>query len=843
VSWSVATTLLAAVLGLLALSGRRDGSGAGPRRRSALLALRACVVVAAAVLASGAVGQRAAVKGARVVILRQSEAAGERARAGAAVLEEADRLGAAPGAVPHALATLPARDGGGADVESGLRASLARMDAGADNRILVLADGEEGAGRALDAVPDILAAGARVYAVDLSRLPAPEVRLLSLRAPRRALPGVPFEVRASLAWSGAASLALDLALERDGAPAAVERLELDGDGRREVVFTQQVGASPETVFRASLAGGRVPAGGGPRALSAAVETERLPPVTYLTREPAEAAGLVRLLATASVPVRVLSPEAWAPPAGGEGGVIVVDNLSAADLGTGLMARIEERVRRDGDGLLAIGGTGGLGLGRIRDTPLEAALPAAMGAPAGASGQRLGLVIVLDASMSMFFRGRGEGVIHAGGKPRKFDVARLAIIEIMKALRPGDELGVIESRDRLFWLQPLGPLADAPGVEAKLMALRPYGGGINFYSSVREAGLALEHAKLPVRLIMVVCDANDVDQRRVEQEGDSADLVRRLAAQGMALSVFAVGYPSDKDVPFLRGMTALGNGEFYLVTNLESLPRYMRTEYAKGAGDFLRAEVFQPLVRDYDPLLNGVRLAALPPVAAVNLTTAKRGATEVLVSPFGAPLLAHWRYGRGRAAVFAADSGAAWARGWVQWPDAARFWQQLLLALRPRPERQTEAARAASNPARGRLELLVPAPDGLAPERGYARALLEGLGEPRPLALLRTGVETYEAALPAGAGAGTPLRVRIPQGEAGPAFEATVEEPQASGEGRALRGGRMLEELAAATGGAVVRSASPAFAAPRAAARRRPDVVLILLAAGILAVFGELVLRR
>lgn len=58
--------------------------------------------------------------------------------------------------------------------------------------------------------------------------------------------------------------------------------------------------------------------------------------------------------------------------------------------------------------------------------------------------------------------------------------------------------------------------------------------------------------------------------------------------------------------------------------------------------------------------------ALPPLAGLNLTRAKPGATVLLEHPFqtvdgkGAPVLALWEYGRGRSMALTTDSSWAWA---------------------------------------------------------------------------------------------------------------------------------------------------------------------------------------
>ena len=61
----------------------------------------------------------------------------------------------------------------------------------------------------------------------------------------------------------------------------------------------------------------------------------------------------------------------------------------------------------------------------------------------------------------------------------------------------------------------------------------------------------------------------------------------------------------KDVAFLRRMAQLGRGDFYLVANALSLPRYFRSEYQRKTGERIREGAFTPLVRSLSPVLRGL----------------------------------------------------------------------------------------------------------------------------------------------------------------------------------------------------------------------------------------------
>src|SRR5262249_13185106 len=62
------------------------------------------------------------------------------------------------------------------------------------------------------------------------------------------------------------------------------------------------------------------------------------------------------------------------------------------------------------------------------------------------------------------------------------------------------------------------------------------------------------------------------------------------------------------------------------------------------------------------------------------TTPKPAANLILASDTGDPLLAKWRYGLGRTAAFTSETKPRWAEDWIQWPNFAKFWSQLVRSV-------------------------------------------------------------------------------------------------------------------------------------------------------------------
>ncbi|MBI4914270.1 MAG: VWA domain-containing protein, partial [Acidobacteria bacterium] len=558
-------------------------------------------------------------------------------------------------------------------------------------------------------------------------------------------------------------------------------------------------------------------------------------VEYVAGSPEEAAPLPAILRRAGMRVAALDPDGWLRAAGTRPGVIVLDDVPVEALGEEGMARLEQRVRA-GAGLLVVGGVRGFGSGEYRGTQLERILPATAGPPPGGPDADVGLAIVLDASLSMFFRGRGAS--DASGSPRKIEVARLAVLEVVRALRPNDRIGLLASNDRLTWIRRPALLDDREAFEARVASLGVIGGGINFYSSIREAAESLREQPTRLRHVMVVADADDVDQLEILDEGRSEELVRTMAGEGVTLSIFAIGYPSDKDVLFLKRMTSLGRGDFYLVPDLGNLPRFFRAEYQRRTGEWFREGEFVPLVRDFNPLLRGLDPAALPAFGGLSLVAAKTGAEEILIDPAGAPVLALWGYGRGRAAVFSPDSGGRWAAGWAGWGEAERFWSQTLQALAAAPEPPAVELRAEADRRGGFARFTLRGGSGAALPAGPASVSFEG-GAPQPL--LRRGVERFEAPLPPAEREPAAFTVAGPWAPAGAA--ALLASPVDDAGREAVQARAALDALVAGSGGAWLDRAGDLERHVGSPPARRFDPVFWLLLGALTALAGEILLRE
>jgi hypothetical protein len=89
---------------------------------------------------------------------------------------------------------------------------------------------------------------------------------------------------------------------------------------------------------------------------------------------------------------------------------------------------------------------------------------------------------------------------------------------------------------------------------------------------------------------------------------------------------------------------------------------------------------QPIAINDDVALAEIDTDELPLLTGYVATTPKSDANVILVSDSGDPLLANWRYGLGRTVAFTSETKPRWAEDWLQWPDFAKLWSQLVRSV-------------------------------------------------------------------------------------------------------------------------------------------------------------------
>jgi len=567
----------------------------------------------------------------------------------------------------------------GTDI-AGALAAAGRAGAGGSPPagVLVVTDGIQTApGDPVRAAAALAAAGVPVHVYCPE--PSAEDPLLSvesLDAPARVRPGAGFAVEARIRWNGA-RLPGDEAGRR---PVRAARVRVGGETLGEVSVALPSGGGSAAIrfvvpgaVAASAAGDAV-RGPFPGVVEVTVELDEglagdpIPEddrisATVLVeagsgevllvsgrRDAAREAAFASALTSLGVPVRTLSPADLPGRVAGYAGVgvLILDDVPFAALGSPRAEALGAAVERLGVGLLALGGPSSFGPGGYAGTALDRALPLES-APESRSGERLALVIAVDRSGSMAEPAR------PGGGRRKLAAAADALVPLPRSL-PGDRLAVLafaRAPEPLLALSPLPPDED---LRRALLGLRAEGETDIFPALLDALRVAAEAPDVERRHVLLVSDG------RSDATPDRAAALARFRAArarhpGVTVSVVAVGLDADADL--LREVAAMGGGRYEAVeAGSEALAAAFARELDPRRLDLFvegpfGVEVGEPLAG-----LEGRLPHPLPEARAMDRTAPRAGARVHLGVPAVGPLLATGGHGLGRTGALAARAGPA-----------------------------------------------------------------------------------------------------------------------------------------------------------------------------------------
>ncbi|MBI2868221.1 MAG: VWA domain-containing protein [Chloroflexi bacterium] len=670
----------------------------------------------------------------------------------------------------------------------GLRLARALLPQDARKRIVLLSDGRQNLGDAVEQARFLRAQGVQVDVVPLEGPAGPEVLAASVKVPSSARIGEKVSVEVEVRSTQAADAVLRLYV--DGAMVASREVALEAGQKRFAfdVGMEQAGfhtvrvtidSESDTRYQNNRADAFVNIHGPP---------------TVLVVEDRQGAGknVAEALRATGLNVQVraaaLFPEAL-EELGQYSGIVLVD-VPAASLGQRKMEMVRAAVRDLGRGLLVVGGSHSLTMGDYRNTPLEEVLPVTSEVPERQEKGKAALVLVIDKSGSMSGAG-SDGIA-------KVEMAKEAARLSLEELEMYDLAGVVAFDAGNWWLVPLGEIGDEPHLKEMQRSIGTLvaDGGTDIYPALVTASQGLASAAVPRKHIVLLTDGNS-------QQSDYSSLLATMQAQEITLSTIAVGL--DADASLLQWLADRGGGRFYFTDRARDIPQILVKETRLAARSAIVEEPTMPLVAGSSPVLRGTG-GEFPTLGGYVMTQPRNIARVVLVSPRGDPLLAQWQYGLGRSIVWTSDSEGRWTAALAAWERVPAFWSALVDWTLP-----PEAA-----PFQVKSEVTA----------GEATVQVEGeVAEGGSLSMRIVGPELDVTEIPLKAASPGRWEAGFPAVEQG-SYLAQVTEETPEGGRRSTTGGlvvpyspefrsmeadqRLLERLAAITGGRVLASPEESF---------------------------------
>jgi len=564
--------------------------------------------------------------------------------------------------------------GRGTNLEASIRDAIASSPAGLVPHFVVISDGMETEGNAMQALWQAQQMNIPIDTYSLRGRQKPQLNIDAVKMPPQAFAGEKFPVEITLRSPREASARLELKAE--GKTIGAGDLKLKA-GLNDLTITSSVTTSGVIHLSGVLSAGDL----GEARFDQAVYIQK-PRMLYISSDPAGTdQNLMRAIDAYQFEVTKLTDLPLDAMQKYE--VIVLNNQDLEGYSPATKLAIEGYVKRGG-GLLTIGGERNQYLEKKPGTPedpLERTLPAKLAPPRSPEGTCV--VLIVDKSSSM------EG--------RKMELARIASIGVIENLRPIDLIGVLIFDNSHQWAVPIRRAEDKALIKRLVAGVTP-DGGTQIAPALTEAFKKIVPVKATFKHIVLLTDG-------ISEEGDSIAVAREAGAQRVTIST--VGLGQDVNKGYLEKVAQFSKGKSYFLTDPSGLEQILLRDVLEFTGSTAVEKPAQPILMRAAEVLEGTAIDKAPILKGYVKYEAKPSADLLLTVPGEKgdtkdPLLARWQYGLGRVTVFTSDAKSRWAENWMGWQGFDRFWGNVLRDLLPHSK--TEDSSLTFDPTNRELEV-------------------------------------------------------------------------------------------------------------------------------------------
>lgn len=537
------------------------------------------------------------------------------------------------------------------DIAAAIRLGMASLPDGAQKRLVVLSDGNENLG---DALEESLSASSNDIAIDVVPLTSPqrrEVLLERLTLPSEAKIGEPVEVKVVARATQNADG--QIKLFRDGKLLGNRSVRLN-EGKNVFTFPQTVEEAGAATFEARLETnkGADTNSENNRALGF-VNVQGKPRVLLVSNDREQTRFLTNALIKEKVNVEERGPGGL--PADLRGmqpyDAIVLDNVPAWDLSARQMLSLQAYVRDLGCGLVMVGGESSFGPGGYRSTPVEEALP-----------------VTMDIKQMQVMPGGAVAMImHSMEFPQGNDWAKSVCSQVTRQLGDEDYAGLIiygMDATQVYegGMKKVGPFRNY--MLTQIRSINP-GDMPDFDAALNVAYIGLMKTNVRLKHCIILSDG--------DPSPPAPELVAKFNKAKITVSTVVIN-PHDKSgSQAMWNIAREHNGRFYEVRNPKEIPNIFLKEAATVSRSAIIEGAFVPKVSAESSILKGIK--GTPPLLGYVGTSAKTTSREILKSKEDDPVLATWQYGLGKSVAWTSDARQRWSAGWLPWSGYSKFWAQ------------------------------------------------------------------------------------------------------------------------------------------------------------------------
>ena len=407
--------------------------------------------------------------------------------------------------------------------------------------------------------------------------------------------------------------------------------------------------------------------------------------------------------------------------------IILSNVGAYFFSSQQQQALATYVRDLGGGLIMIGGDDSFGAGGWQGSVVEAVMPVRFDVDAVRQIPRGALAIVM----------------HSCEMPQGNKWGIETAVAALKTLSRLDYFGVVGwGLSGFHWEVKMQAATNKAAIIQQLRKMQN-ADMFDFQTPMSMAYKALMSRKDAAQRHMIII--SDGDPAR-----PSFGLLNRMVGNRVTCSTVAIFPHSGQEIGTLKWIAKVTHGRYYFLNkpgDEKRLPKIFTKEARVVRRPLIRDEIFVPKI---SPTLSDIMVGINGPFPELKgyVVTTPRQVADVeipLKTKRGDPLLAHWLCGAGRAVVFTSGQWKHWGSDWPQWPSFSKFWAQ---TVRWCMEQGTVANYDVSTVVQGdqahvTIETMDDSADG-ADFRPFGGRVIKPDGTAANLPIVQTGPGRYEA---------------------------------------------------------------------------------------------------
>lgn len=710
-------------------------------------------------------------------------------------------------------------DKGGSSLESALRLSASLLPDGTAKRVVLLSDGNETEGNALQQARALAAQGITVDVYPLAAEEQPEVQLTKLELAEV----ININSRYELALQIDANIdtTAQVRLYKGNTLIADESAEIH-KGETRMVFSDITTTGGGVTYRAEI----LPA------QDTMAENNRVYAYTYiediprvLIVEQAESGREWESMLSGQVSVQRVTA-GGAPTAMEQLGAydgIILANVSADRLPEGFLEALETYVRTTGGGLLVSGGENAFALGGYQNTPLEEMLPVDMDLKTEGQNADLTMIMVIDRSGSMLDGNYGVS---------RIDMAKEAAIRSLDHFQKGDRVGVVAFDSFEEWvMQPCDVMENKDALTNAIGSIQAEG-GTSIQPALKMAVDAMKEEHTKQKHILLLTDG------QAEQSGYEG-LLEQMRQQNITLSTVAVG--GSADTALLEHLAEGGNGRYYFTDEFTDLPEIFAKETILAGKEFINNRSFYPKQQDASAILSGID--AVPELDGYISTTGKARADNILISDQEEPILAAWQYGLGRTVAWTSDVHGQWTEKWLVSDSGVKTLRNAVSWVMKNNAMTDMTLTAEAGEENSVLRLTMPFSEAVSQVRV---TVVSSDHETETVQMQSVAPGMYEGTFPSAEEGAYLAAVQVDEKDGSSTNVNTgfhLSYPKEYDMTTRKNGSQLLKQIAESTGGRVLTGGSEVFAAEAAQSVKHQSLQNPLLLLGVFLLLLDIFLRR